>query len=155
MVRNLVADRLAFFAQTISASISAVILSMILSWRLALVAITVQLVIIVSFYLKSLITTNPHNKSSEIASEAVSNHRIITAYHYPKQVMRLFEDTHETPKTESNKQHWYSGIALFARPFLTNINIAILYWYGGKLLCQGVLHTNTSSKHSKLWYQRG
>ncbi|PWA74003.1 NHPM bacteriocin system ABC transporter, ATP-binding protein [Artemisia annua] len=137
MVRNLVADRLAFFAQTISASISAVILSMILSWRLALVAITVQLIIIVSFYLKSLITTNPHNKSSEIASEAVSNHRIITAYHSQKQVMRLFEDTQETPKTESNKQHWYSGVALFARPFLTNINIAILYWYGGKLLCQG------------------
>lgn len=71
---------------------------MILSWRLALVGITVQLVITVSFYLKSLITTNPHNKSSEIASEAVSNHRIITAYHSQKQVMRLFEDTQETLK---------------------------------------------------------
>nr|XP_043637818.1 putative multidrug resistance protein [Erigeron canadensis] len=137
MVRNLVADRLAFFAQTISATISAVILSMILSWRLALVAISLQLVIIVSFYLKSLITTNPHNKCSEIASEAVHNHRTITAYHSHRTVMRLFEDTQNGPKKENNKQHWYAGVALFARPFLTNINIAVLFWYGGKLLYQG------------------
>lgn len=143
LVRNLVADRLAFFAQTMSASFSAVVLSMILSWRLALVAISLQLLIIVSFYIKSLITTNPQNKCSEIASEAVNNHRIITAYHSHKQVLRLFEDTQKGPKMESNKQHWYSGIALFARPFLTNVNIAVLYWYGGKLLYQG----NITYKH--------
>ncbi|KAJ9559877.1 hypothetical protein OSB04_005037 [Centaurea solstitialis] len=127
MVRNLVADRLAFFAQAISASVSAVILSMILSWKLALVAVSLQLVIIVSFYMKTLITTNPHNKSSEIASEAVNNHRIITAYHSQEQVMRLFAETQKGPKMENNKQHWFAGMGLFARPFLTNINIAILY----------------------------
>ncbi|KAM0035170.1 putative Type 1 protein exporter [Helianthus debilis subsp. tardiflorus] len=137
MVRNLVADRLAFFAQMISASISAVILSMILSWRVALVAIALQLVIIVSFYLKSLITTSPENKCSEIASEAVNNHRIITAYHSHGPVMRIFEDTQKDPNTESKKQNWYAGVALFARPFLTNVNIAVLFWYGGKLLYQG------------------
>ncbi|KAJ0938626.1 putative Type I protein exporter [Helianthus annuus] len=137
MVRNLVADRLAFFAQTISASISAVILSMILSWRVALVAIALQLVIIVSFYLKSLITTSPENKCSEIASEAVNNHRIITAYHSHGPVMRIFEGTQKGPNTESKKQNWYAGVALFARPFLTNVNIAVLFWYGGKLLYQG------------------
>ncbi|XP_024972070.1 putative multidrug resistance protein [Cynara cardunculus var. scolymus] len=143
MVRNLVADRLAFFAQAISASVSAVILSMILSWKLAFVAISLQLVIIVSFYMKTLITTNPQNKSSEIASEAVNNHRIISAYHSQEQVMRLFADTQKGPKMKSDKQHWYAGMGLFARPFLTNINIAILYWYGGKLLYQG----NITYKH--------
>ncbi|KAK1427694.1 hypothetical protein QVD17_16387 [Tagetes erecta] len=136
LVRNLVADRLAFFAQTISASISAVVLSMLLSWKLALVAISLQLIIIVTFYLKSLITMSPENKCSEIASEAVNNHRIITAYHSNRQVMRIFADTQNGPKKESNKQIWYAGVALFARPFLTNINIAVLFWYGGKLLCQ-------------------
>ncbi|KAI3763186.1 hypothetical protein L1987_53638 [Smallanthus sonchifolius] len=104
MVRNLVADRLAFFAQAISASVSAVILSMILSWKLALVAISLQLVIIVSFYLKSLITTSPENKCSEIASEAVNNHRIITAYHSNGPVMRIYEDTQKGPKMESETE---------------------------------------------------
>ncbi|CAH1419131.1 unnamed protein product [Lactuca virosa] len=137
MVRNLVADRLAFFAQAISASISAVILSMILSWKLALVAVSLQLVIIVCFYLKALVTTETENKSSEIASEAVNNHRVITAYHSQEQVMRLFEETQKGRKMESDKKNWYQGMALFARPFLTNINIAILYWYGGRLLYEG------------------
>ncbi|KAL8226015.1 hypothetical protein R6Q57_018572 [Mikania cordata] len=143
MVRNLVADRLAFFAQTISASISAVVLSMILSWKLALVAIALQLIIILTFYLKSLITKSPENKCGEIASEAVNNHRIITAYHSHGTVMRLFEDTQKGPKTETNKQNWYAAIALFARPFLTSINIAVMFWYGGKLLYQG----NITYKH--------
>ncbi|KAI3737379.1 hypothetical protein L2E82_27379 [Cichorium intybus] len=143
MVRNLVADRLAFFAQAISATISAVILSMILSWKLALVAFSLQLVIIVCFYLKTLVTTNTENKSSEIANEVVNNHRVITAYHSQEQVMRLFNDTQKGPKMESDKKNWYQGMALFIRPFLTNINIAILYWYGGKLLYQG----NITFKH--------
>ncbi|KAL4559760.1 hypothetical protein LXL04_031905 [Taraxacum kok-saghyz] len=143
MVRNLVADRLAFFTQAISASISAVILSMILSWRLAIVAVSLQLIIIVCFYLKSLVTTTTENKSSEIASEAVNNHRVITAYHSQEQVMRLFKNTQKGPKMESDKMNWYQGLALFARPFLTNINISVLYWYGGKLLYQG----NITFKH--------
>ncbi|KAI3727009.1 hypothetical protein L1987_66816 [Smallanthus sonchifolius] len=118
MVRNLVADRLAFFAQSISASVLAIIWGMILSWRLASVAITLQLFIIGSFYLKVVMTRNmskkiliARNKSSGIASEAVSNHRTITAYYFSK-----------------------SGMALFTRQFLTNMNFAIIYWYGGKLL---------------------
>ncbi|KAD4889046.1 hypothetical protein R6Q59_034064 [Mikania micrantha] len=144
MVRNLVADRLAFFAQSISASVLAIIWSMMLSWRLASIAITLQLLIIGSFYLKAVVTRNmskkiliARNKSSGIASEAVSSHRTITAYYAQDQVMRLYEDTQKGPKRESKKQPLYAGMALFARQFLTNISFVILYWYGGKLLYHG------------------
>nr|XP_043617816.1 putative multidrug resistance protein [Erigeron canadensis] len=144
MVRNLVADRLAFFAQSISASILATIWGMILSWRLASLALTLQLFIIGSFYLKVVMTRNmskkvliARNKSCGIASESVSNQRIITAYDSQGQVMKLFEDSQSGPNKESKKQPLYAGIALFTRQFLTNGNIAILYWYGGKLLYHG------------------
>ncbi|KAI3785821.1 hypothetical protein L1987_44947 [Smallanthus sonchifolius] len=144
MVRNLVADRLAFFAQSISASVLAIIWGMILSWRLASVAITLQLFIIGSFYLKVVMTRNmskkiliARNKSSGIASEAVSNHRTITAYYSQNQVMRLYKDAQKGPKKESKKQPLYAGMALFTRQFLTNMNFAIIYWYGGKLLYHG------------------
>ncbi|XP_024969810.1 putative multidrug resistance protein [Cynara cardunculus var. scolymus] len=144
MVRNLVADRLAFFAQSISASILAITWGLLLSWRLALVAISLQLFIVGSFYLKLVMTRNmskkilhAQNKSSGIASEAVGNHRIITAYYSQEQVMRLYEDTQKGPKKESQKQPLYAGMALFTRQFLTTTNIAVLYWYGGKLLYQG------------------
>ncbi|MFS7971650.1 putative Type I protein exporter [Helianthus anomalus] len=144
MVRNLVADRLAFFAQSISASVLAIVWGMILSWRLASIAIALQLLIIGSFYLKVVMTRNmskkisiARNKSSGIASEAVSNHRTITAYYSQNKVMRLYEDTQTGPKKESKKQPLYAGMALFTRQFLTNINMAVLYWYGGKLLYNG------------------
>ncbi|KAJ0527800.1 putative Type 1 protein exporter [Helianthus annuus] len=144
MVRNLVADRLAFFTQSISASVLAIVWGMILSWRLASIAIALQLLIIGSFYLKVVMTRNmskkisiARSKSSGIASEAVSNHRTITAYYSQNKVMRLYEDTQTGPKKESKKQPLYAGMALFTRQFLTNINMAVLYWYGGKLLYNG------------------
>ncbi|KAL4584858.1 hypothetical protein LXL04_009468 [Taraxacum kok-saghyz] len=144
MVRNLVADRLAFFAQSISAAILAIIWGLLLSWRLALVAIGLQLFTVGSFYLKVVKTREmskkiavARDKSSGIASEAVSNHRIITAYYSQEQVMRLYEDTQKGPKKESQKQPVYTGMALFTRQFLTIVNIAVLYWYGGKLLYKG------------------
>ncbi|CAI9280467.1 unnamed protein product [Lactuca saligna] len=144
MVRNLVADRLAFFAQSISAAILAIIWGLLLSWRLALVAICLQLFTVGSFYLKLVMTremskkiADARDKSSGIASEAVSNHRIITAYYSHEQVMRLYEDTQKGPKKESQKQPVYAGMALFTRQFLTIVNIAVLYWYGGKLLYKG------------------
>ncbi|PWA77674.1 P-glycoprotein 16 [Artemisia annua] len=144
MVRNLVADRLAFFAQSISASILAIVWGMFLSWRLASVAITLQLFVIGSFYVKLVMTRNmskkvfvARNKSSGIASEAVSNHRIITAYYSQDQVMRLYHATQKGPKKESKKQPLISGMALFTRQFVTTMNICILYWYGGKLLYNG------------------
>ncbi|KAJ9568085.1 hypothetical protein OSB04_004051 [Centaurea solstitialis] len=144
MVRNLVADRLAFFAQTISASCLAIIWGLLLSWRLALVAISLQLFIVASFYFKLVMTRNmskkissAQNKSSGIASEAVGNHRIITAYYSQDQVMRLYKETQKGPKKESQKKPFYAGMALFTRQFLTTTNIAVLYWYGGKLLYEG------------------
>ncbi|KAI3499501.1 hypothetical protein L1887_35302 [Cichorium endivia] len=77
MVRNLVADRLAFFAQSISAATLAIIWGLLLSWRLALVAISLQLFTVGSFYLKLVMTTDmskkiavARDKSSGIASEA-------------------------------------------------------------------------------------
>ncbi|KAI3765918.1 hypothetical protein L2E82_15964 [Cichorium intybus] len=144
MVRNLVADRLAFFAQSISAATLAIIWGLLLSWRLALVAISLQLFTVGSFYLKLVMTRDmskkiavARDKSSGIASEAVSNHRIMTAYYSQEHVMRLYEDTQKGPKKESQKQPVYAGMALFTRQFLTIANIAILYWYGGKLLYHG------------------
>lgn len=86
MVRTLVADRLAFFTRSISAL--AVILGLGLAWKLALVGIALQPLIILAFYVKAVMMRSmsrkiltAQNKSSELASEAVGNHRIITAFY--------------------------------------------------------------------------
>lgn len=111
MVRTLVADRLAFFTRSISAATLAVILGLVLAWKLALVGIALQPLIILAFYVKAVMMRSmsrkiltAQNKSSELASEAVGNHRIITAFYTQEKVMELFKDAQKGPRSESHKQ---------------------------------------------------
>lgn len=111
MVRTLVADRLAFFTRSISAATLAVILGLVLAWKLALVAIALQPLIILAFYVKAVMMRSmsrkiltAQNKSRELASEAVGNHRIITAFYTQEKVMELFKDAQKGPRSESHKQ---------------------------------------------------
>ncbi|KAJ6747232.1 TRANSPORTER FAMILY PROTEIN putative-RELATED [Salix koriyanagi] len=99
MVKTLVADCLSMLAQAISSATLAVVLG------------NVQ--------------ENPQaqNESSELASEAVVNHRIITAFCFQEKVLKLFELT-----------TWYAGFGLFLLQFITGAIPALTYWYGGRIL---------------------
>ncbi|XWS28153.1 hypothetical protein CRYUN_Cryun25bG0041200 [Craigia yunnanensis] len=150
MVRTLVADRLSFLTQSISATTLAIILGMVLSWKLAVISIALQPLIIGSFYTKEITMKSmskkmlkAQNKSSDLASEAVGNHRIITAFYSQKKVLELYEITQINPRKESHKRSWVAGFALFISQFLTAANPALMFWYGGKLLYNG----NVSYKH--------
>lgn len=140
-VKTLVADYLSLLAQNVSSAILAVVLGLVLSWRLALVAIYMQPLIIRVFYTKAIMmkmsekVVKAQSKSSGLASEAVGNHSIITAFDLQK-ILKLHKHTEISPKKESQKQSWYAGLGLFIRQFLTAANAALIYWYGGKLLFQ-------------------
>lgn len=140
-VKTLVADYLSLLAQNVSSAILAVVLGLVLSWTLALVAIYMQPLIIRVFYTKAIMmkmsekVVKAQSKSSGLASEAVGNHSIITAFDLQK-ILKLHKHTEISPKKESQKQSWYAGLGLFIRQFLTAANAALIYWYGGKLLFQ-------------------
>ncbi|KAK3437549.1 hypothetical protein EUGRSUZ_C02210 [Eucalyptus grandis] len=95
IVRNLVGDRVAFFTQAISAATLAVILGFLLSWRL--------------------------NHSSELASEAVANHRVITVFDSEQKMLNLYENTRSGPREVSHKRSWFAGGGLFIAQFLTAV----------------------------------
>ncbi|KAK2646218.1 hypothetical protein Ddye_021413 [Dipteronia dyeriana] len=143
MVRTLLTDRLSMLSQNISSATLAVVLGALLSWKLALVAIAMQPFIIGSFYTKAIMMKSmsrkllkAQNKSSELASEAVANHRIITAFYSQEKILKLHELTQLNSTKESQKQSWYAGLGLSISQFLTAANAALLFWYGGKLLYQ-------------------
>lgn len=150
MVRTLVADRLSLLAQAISSTTLAAILTLVLSWRLAIVALAVQPLVIGAYYGVAVIIKRmskkilkAQNKASEVASEAVGNHRIITAFYSQEKILKLFELTQIITKKESHRQSWYAGFALYFSQFITCANTALLLWYGGKLLYQGkILYKN-------------
>ncbi|KAK6160297.1 hypothetical protein DH2020_003678 [Rehmannia glutinosa] len=150
VVRCLVGDRLSLLIQVFMSASVAFILGLILTWRVSIVVIAIQPLIIASFYSKSILmkrmserAQKEQNEGSQLASEAVFNHRTITAFSSQRKILQLFAETLKNPRKESLKQSWFSGIGLFVSQFLTTASIALTYWYGGRLMNKGLV----SSKH--------
>ncbi|KAA8523730.1 hypothetical protein F0562_010153 [Nyssa sinensis] len=146
MVRSLVGDRLSLLAQAFFGATFAYALGLALTWRLALVMIAAQPLLIGSFYARSVLMKSMSEKArkaqkegSQLASEAVINHRTITAFSSQKRILRLFHATLEGPRKESIRQSWFSGVGLFSSQFLAAASTALAYWYGGRLLTQGLI----------------
>nr|XP_043620127.1 putative multidrug resistance protein [Erigeron canadensis] len=146
MVRSLVGDRLSLLTQAFFGAVLAYALGLVLSWRLALVLMAAQPLLIGSYYARSVLMKSLSEKSqkaqqegSQLASEAVINHRTITAFSSQKRVVSLFKDTLQGPKEESIRQSYYSGVGLFSAQFMATASTALAYWYGGRLLTQGLI----------------
>lgn len=141
LVRSLVGDRMSLLAQAIFGSLFAYTVGLVLTWRLSLVMIAVQPIVIGSFYARSVLMKSMAEKArkaqregSQLASEAVINHRTITAFSSQKRMLALFKSTLVGPKKESIRQSWISGFGLFSSQFFNTASTALAYWYGGRLL---------------------
>ncbi|KAF9672949.1 hypothetical protein SADUNF_Sadunf11G0097500 [Salix dunnii] len=146
MVRSFVGDRMSLIVQTFFGSVFAYSIGLVLTWRLTLVMIAVQPLVIGSFYSRSVLMKSMAGKArkaqmegSQLASEAVINHRTIAAFSSEKRMLELFKATLRGPKEESVKHSWLSGLGLFFSQFFNTAFIALTYWYGGRLLTEGLI----------------
>lgn len=146
LVRSLVGDRMSLLTQAVFGSVFAYTLGLVLTWRLSLVMIAVQPLVIGSFYSRSVLMKSMAEKArkaqregSQLASEAVINHRTITAFSSQKKMLALFKSTMVGPKKESIRQSWISGFGLFSSQFCNTASTALAYWYGGRLLIDGLI----------------
>ncbi|KAL1363218.1 hypothetical protein HN51_011403 [Arachis hypogaea] len=144
LVRSLVGDRMSLLSQALFGSLFAYALGLVLTWKLSLVMIAVQPIVIGSFYARSVLMKSMAEKArksqregSQLASEAVINHRTITAFSSQKRMMSLFQSTMLGPKQESIRHSWISGFGLFSSQFFNTASTALAYWYGGRLLVNG------------------
>ncbi|KAL1338032.1 hypothetical protein HN51_032721 [Arachis hypogaea] len=146
VVRSLVGDRMALVVQTISAVLIACTMGLIIAWRLALVMIAVQPIIIACFYTRRVLLQSMSSKAikaqsetSKIAAEAVSNLRTITAFSSQDRMLKMLEKAQQGPRRESIRQSWYAGIGLACAQSLTSCTWALDFWYGGKLIAHGYI----------------
>ncbi|KAG4914525.1 hypothetical protein JHK87_052082 [Glycine soja] len=147
VVRSLVGDRMALVVQTISAVVIAFTMGLIIAWRLAIVMIAVQPIIIACFYTRRVLLKSMSSKaikaqdeSSKIVVEAVSNLRTITAFSSQDRILKMLEKAQEGPSRESIRQSWFAGIGLACSQSLTFCTWALDFWYGGKLVFQGFIN---------------
>ncbi|KAG4139911.1 hypothetical protein ERO13_D07G224000v2 [Gossypium hirsutum] len=146
VVRSLVGDRMALVVQTISAVTIAFTMGLVIAWRLALVMIAVQPIIIVCFYARRVLLKSMSQKaikaqeeSSKLAAEAVSNLRTITAFSSQDRILKMLDKAQEGPRRESIRQSWFAGIGLGTSTSLTTCTWALDFWYGGKLMSHGYI----------------
>ncbi|KAL9224544.1 hypothetical protein vseg_000568 [Gypsophila vaccaria] len=144
MVKSLVADRVSLLVQTISSVTIAMVMGLITAWKLALVMIAVQPLTILCFYtrkvLLSSITSNfvkAQNQSTQIAVEAVYNHRIVTSYGCVGKVLEIFDEAQNEPRKEGRKKSWLAGIGMGSAQGVTFMCWALDFWFGGKLVEMG------------------
>ncbi|XP_022754975.1 putative ABC transporter B family member 8 [Durio zibethinus] len=144
MVKTLVADRISLLVQTTSAVSIAMIIGLIVAWKLAVVMIAVQPLTILCFYtrkvLLSSMSTNfvkSQNQSAQIAVEAVYNHRIVSSFGSIGKVLQLFDEAQEEPRKEARKKSWLAGIGMGSAQCLTFMSWALDFWYGGILVEKG------------------
>ncbi|KAG9449100.1 hypothetical protein H6P81_009065 [Aristolochia fimbriata] len=143
-VKSLVADRVSLLVQTASAVFVAMVMGLIVAWKLALVMIAVQPLTILCFYTKkvllsrlSLDVVKSQNRSTQIAAEAVSNHRIVSSFGCVGKVLEIFDAAQEEPKRAARKKAWLAGIGIGSAQCLTFLCWALDFWYGGRLVKAG------------------
>lgn len=143
-VRSLVGDRTALLVQTFSSATVAFTMGLVIAWRLAIVIIALQPLIIVCLYTRRVLLKSLSRKaiksqqdSSKLAAEAVTNHRTITAFSSQDRILKMLRQTQKEPMRESIKQSWYAGLGLGVTQFLTKASWCFNLWYGAKLISQG------------------
>ncbi|XP_076895959.1 putative multidrug resistance protein [Bidens hawaiensis] len=144
LIRSLVGDRISLLLQVSVSAFLSFLISLIITWRVAAVMIAVQPLLIASIYSKlslmkrlSSKAKKAQNKGTQLASEAVVNHRTITAFVSQERIMRLYAETLKGPRKECIKQSWFSGLGLCASQFITTAAISLAFWYGGREMNRG------------------
>ncbi|KAG8471381.1 hypothetical protein CXB51_036754 [Gossypium anomalum] len=140
MVRSLVGDAVPLVVRTISGVIVACAMGLFIAWRLAIVMIVLQPLIILSIYTQITILKRMFEKaiiaqqdSSKLAAEAVSNHRTNTAFSSQDQILKMLQKAHEGPRKEIVRQSWLASLGLGSAQLLTACIMAFDFWYGGEL----------------------
>lgn len=141
LVKSLVADRLSLLLQTTSAVTIAMVMGLVVAWKLALVMIAVQPLTILCFYTRKVLLSSSssnfvkaQNQSTQIAVEAVYNHRIVTSFGSVGKILFLFDEAQEELRKEARKKSWLAGIGMGSAQCLTFMSWALDFWYGGKLV---------------------
>ncbi|KAG2659006.1 hypothetical protein PVAP13_1KG332800 [Panicum virgatum] len=147
-VRSLVGDRMALLVQAGSAVLIACTMGLAIAWRLALVMLAVQPLIIMCFYTRNVLlksmskkSVEAQSQSSKLAAEAVSNVRTVIAFSSQACILRLFKQAQSGPRKESIRRSWFSGLGLGTSLALMICSWALYFWYGGKLMAEH--HINT------------
>ncbi|CDY20022.1 BnaA09g02290D [Brassica napus] len=142
--RSLVGERVSLLVQTISGVAIACTIGLVIAWRLAIVMIAAQPLVVVCYYAQRILlksiskkSIKAQDESSKLAAEAVSNIRTITSFSSQERILKLLKRVQEGPRKESVRQSWLAGTVLATSRCLITCTWVLNFWYGSKLIDDG------------------
>lgn len=121
-------------------------MSLVIAWRLAVIILATQPILIACIYARRVLLKSMSKKalksqdeSCKIAAEAVSNLRTITAFSSQNRILKMLEVAQNGAHRESIQQSWLAGVGLAFAQSISYAIISLNYWYGGKLASRGYL----------------
>ncbi|KAJ4967539.1 hypothetical protein NE237_019388 [Protea cynaroides] len=107
--------------QSLSSVVVACTVGLIISWRVVVVLKAIQPLLVVNHNIRRVLlkqmteqALKTQDDNSELAAEAVTNHRTITVFSSQDRILRLLAQAEEGPRKESIPQAWFAGILLDA-----------------------------------------
>lgn len=136
MIKTIIADRMSVIVQCISSILIATTVSLIVNWRMALVAWAVMPFHFIGGLIQaksakgfSRDSAAAHHELVSLASESATNIRTIASFCQEEQIMKRARMTLEEPKRKSKRESIKYGIINGISLCLWNIAHAIALWY--------------------------
>ena len=136
MIKTIIADRMSVIVQCISSILIATTVSLIVNWRMALVAWAVMPFHFIGGLIQAKSAKGfagdsaaAHYELVSLASESATNIRTIVSFCHEEQIMKRARMTLEEPKRKSKRESIKYGVIHGISLCLWNIAHAIALWY--------------------------
>ncbi|KAK3404215.1 hypothetical protein EUGRSUZ_K00531 [Eucalyptus grandis] len=144
MVKVIISDRMSVIVQCITSILIATVVSMIVNWRMGLVAWAVMPCHFIGGLIQAKSakgfagdSSAAHGKVVSLTSESATNIRTVASFCYEEQILRKAKLTLEVPMKESRRTSIKYGIIQGFSLCLWNIAHAIALWYTAVLIDRG------------------
>jgi len=136
MVKTIIADRMSVIVQCISSILIATIVSMVVNWRMGLVAWAVMPCHFIGGLIQAKSakgfsgdSASAHHELINLTSESATNIRTIASFCHDEQIIRKARIFLEIPKRKSRRESIKYGIIQGFSLCLWNIAHAVALWY--------------------------
>ncbi|XP_022148546.1 ABC transporter B family member 19-like [Momordica charantia] len=136
MIKTIIADRMSVIVQCISSILIATTVSLIVNWRMALVAWAVMPFHFIGGLIQAKSARGfsgdsaaAHHELVSLASESATNIRTIASFCHEEQIMKRARMSLEEPKRKSKRESIKYGVIHGMSLCLWNIAHAIALWY--------------------------
>ncbi|KZT11907.1 P-loop containing nucleoside triphosphate hydrolase protein [Laetiporus sulphureus 93-53] len=147
-VNGLAGVTLGAIVQSCATLVTGTIIGLIFAWKLGLVGLACTPVLFSAGYIRLRVVVlkdqqnkHAHEQSAQLACEAAGAIRTVASLIREDDCLRLYSESLEEPLRNSNRKAIYSNAIYALSQSMSFYVIALIFWYGSRLVSSGELST--------------